>query len=326
LQNGRDSKYVSWFNIYSFPVVMRPKPNYECWWGYASLPKLMTQNPEVKKHIFEVTEYWTNKGIDGWRLDVPNEVPHEFWKQWRQVVRSINKECYIVGELWQDASAWLQGDEFDATMNYKFRDACLRFFAEGKTSANEFGKELVETRALYNDKNNFAMQNLVGSHDTERYLTMCGGDVWKAKLTYLFQMTYFGAPMIYYGDEIGMEGGKDPDCRRPMIWNKKDWNMELYNFVKNLISLRNSSEVLRRGDFEILPSTHDDVFAFQRNYKNQKAIIVINRSQTKKSFNFSIDSTIKQMIECFSNEKISISKNTVSLTIPRRSGKIFLQQ
>ncbi len=324
LKNGRDSKYVYWFNIYSFPVRMRPKPNYECWWGYASLPKLMTQNSEVKKHIFEVTEYWTKKGIDGWRLDVANEVPHEFWKEWRQLVKSINKDCYIVGELWQDASVWLQGDEFDATMNYKFRDACLRFFAEKRSSAKEFGKELMEIRALYKDENNFAMQNLLGSHDTERYLTMCGGDVWKVKLSYLFQMTYFGAPMMYYGDEIGMEGGKDPDCRRTMIWNRSEWNSDLFEFVKNLIALRNSSDALRRGDFAVLPNNNEnDVFIFQRSYQNQIAIIAINRARTKKEIAISVEGNSKNAVEHFSGEKISILKRTIFVTIPGRSGKIF---
>lgn len=325
LQHGKDSKYVSWFNIYSFPVAMKPKPNYECWWGYASLPKLMVQNPEVKKYIFDVTEYWTTKGIDGWRLDVPNEIPHDFWKEWRNVVRAVNNECYIVGELWENASAWLRGDEFDATMNYRFRDACLKFFAEGSISAKQFDKELEGTRRLYRTETNYAMQNLLGSHDTERYLTLCNEDIWRMKLSYLFQMTYIGAPMIYYGDEIGMEGGKDPDCRRTMIWDKKKWNTELHEFVKNLIALRNSSEVLRRGDFLSLQNNkNNDLVIFKRELNNDSAVIVLNRSKKKINVEVSVGEKIQLMTEHFSGETIIPKKSSISTTVPAYSGKIFL--
>ncbi|MFA6457748.1 MAG: glycoside hydrolase family 13 protein, partial [Bacteroidota bacterium] len=221
--NGPSSKFASWFNIYSYPVHAPNKPNYECWWGYGALPKLMVSNPEVKKYLFDMIALWTGK-IDGWRLDVPNELPHEFWKEFRQLVRSLNTECYIVGELWDDASPWLQGDEFDATMNYRFRSACLEYFAHDTLSTSKFDHHLQVTRELYSHENNLAMQNLLGSHDTERFLTLCKGEVWRMKLAVLFQMTYLGAPMIYYGDEIGMEGGKDPDCRRCMIWDESHWN------------------------------------------------------------------------------------------------------
>ncbi len=324
LLNGMSSKYASWFNIFSFPVVMKPKPNYECWWGYASLPKLMVQNPEVKKHIFEVTEYWTKKGIDGWRLDVPNEVSHEFWKEWRNVVRSVNKDCYIVGELWEDASKWLHGDEFDATMNYRFRSSCLKFFAEEKISVKEFDAELETTRNLYRAEVNYAMQNLLGSHDTERYLTMCDKDIAKIQLSYLFQMTYVGAPMIYYGDEIGMEGGKDPDCRRTMIWDKKKWNTKLFESLKNLIALRNSSEVLRRGDFSSIPdNNNEDLFIFKRQLNNDIAFVVINRSKKKRKIEIPLAVKLQSVTEHFSGETISLKKDLISTTVPAYSGKIF---
>ncbi|MDP1676031.1 MAG: glycoside hydrolase family 13 protein [Bacteroidota bacterium] len=325
LKNGKDSKYASWFNIFSFPIAMKPKPNYECWWGHSALPKLMVQNPEVKNYIFEVTEHWTKKGIDGWRLDVPNELPHEFWKEWRTVVRSINKDCYIVGELWEDASPWLLGNEFDATMNYRFRSSCLKFFAEGKISAKEFDKELETTRNLYPRDVNFAMQNLLGSHDTERYLTMCDNDVEKMKLSYLFQMTYVGAPMIYYGDEIGMEGGKDPDCRRTMIWDKKKWNTNLRNFIKKLIAIRTSSSALRQGTFvTLIDESKSRIFAFERQSDNNFAYVLINRSNRKLLAKIPIAKGFKKLKDELSGEQFTVKKETLSLNIPAHSGRIFI--
>ncbi|NUN71346.1 MAG: glycoside hydrolase family 13 protein, partial [Bacteroidetes bacterium] len=148
VKNGDRSPYASWFNIFSWPVKGPREPNYECWWGYGSLPKLMAQHPEVKEYLLSVAKQWTPK-IDGWRLDVANEVPHEFWKEFRTAVRGWNPECYIVGELWEDASPWLQGDEFDATMNYRFRAACLEFFTKDAIDAAGFDAHLTSTRALY---------------------------------------------------------------------------------------------------------------------------------------------------------------------------------
>ncbi len=209
VKNGENSRYIGWYNIYSFPVIVRPSnPNYECWWGSGRLPKLMVENPEVKAHLFEVTKYWTEMGIDGWRLDVPNDIPHEFWVEWRSFVKGINPECYIVGEIWGDASEWLRGDQFDGVMNYEFRKACLDFFCRGTAAPSEFDAQLASTRSHYPAEVNYVLQNLLGSHDTERFLTLCNREVWRLKLAVLFQMTYVGAPMVYYGDEVGWREGR----------------------------------------------------------------------------------------------------------------------
>ncbi|MCX6136013.1 MAG: glycoside hydrolase family 13 protein, partial [Ignavibacteriales bacterium] len=229
---GAVSSYAGWYNIFSYPVQPPSKPNYECWWNYGSLPRLMVQNPDVRNHLFEITRYWTELGVDGWRLDVANEIPHAFWKDWRKLVKSINPDCYITGEIWTDASAWLQGDEFDAVMNYRFREACLDYFVRGTISGTAFVAALNHVRSTAPEESAFAMQNLLGSHDTERILTFCRDDVGTERLAVLMQMTYVGAPMVYYGDEIGMTGGKDPDCRRTMIWDESRWNTELRTYYK----------------------------------------------------------------------------------------------
>lgn len=326
---GNASPYASWFNIYSFPVNDARHPNYECWWGHGSLPKLMVEHPDVKKYLFEVTRYWTEKGIDGWRLDVPNELPHEFWKEWRTLVRSINPDCYIVGELWQDASPWLKGDEFDATMNYRFRQACIDYFAHDKITAQQFIALLQDIRNAYPAECNYAMQNLLGSHDTERYLTICNGEDWRVLLTALFQMTYLGAPMIYYGDEIGMEGKTDPDCRRCMNWDTKRWNTVLYENIKKLSAIRTGSTALRRGTFEEIRETrqtHPDVVAFRRHYRSESVIVVINKGKKTRILSVPVDRGINSATEALSGNRVPVVDGKLEVSVKNGSGVILLMK
>ncbi len=324
VKNGATSNYASWFNIYSFPVSSPSKPNYECWWGIGSLPKLMVQNPEVKQYLFDVIKPWTDR-VDGWRLDVPNEVPHKFWKEFRAKVKMWNPHCYIVGELWEDASPWLKGDEFDATMNYRFRSACLDYFAYDKITTAQFDKRLEETRNLYHKNNNLVMQNLLGSHDTERYLTLCQGEFWRMKLSVLLQMTYIGAPMIYYGDEIGMEGGKDPDCRKTMIWNEKKWDTELLELYKKLIRIRHASPALRRGTFKtILADNATKTFAFERQLNSHLAYVAINRRDKMMNVELPVHPLVKEVTDELTGEKFVAKDEILIISVPSRSARIFL--
>ncbi|HXG01294.1 MAG TPA: glycoside hydrolase family 13 protein [Bacteroidota bacterium] len=280
-KNGRTSRYVNWFNIYSFPVSSPRKPNYECWWNLGDLPKLMTHHPEVRRYLFGVTEHWMQFGIDGWRLDVPNEISHSFWIEWRKLVKRLNPEAYIVGEIWDDGSPWLQGDQFDGVMNYRFRKACVEFFARRTTKASEFDRSLAVTRSLYPEQVNYTVQNLLGSHDTERFLTLCNGNKAAMKLAWLFQMTYLGAPMVYYGDEVGMTGGKDPGCRGTMIWDDDKQDRDLLNTMRYFISLRNSYSVFRGGTFEAcLVDDARNLYGYWRRTPDGRlgALVVLNNS------------------------------------------------
>lgn len=324
VKNGAQSQYASWFNVYSYPVSSPRHPNYECWWGIGSLPKLMVQNPAVKEYLFSVARFWTGK-IDGWRLDVPDEIPHEFWKEWRKVVRDVNPDCYIVGELWFDASPWLKGDEFDATMNYRFRSACLDYFAHDALTPSQFLNRLEKVRSSYTADHNFAMLNLLDSHDTERFLTLAGKDTWRVKQASLFQMTYLGAPMVYYGDEIGMEGGKDPDCRRCMVWETSRWNDELLSHYRTLIDIRKRSVALRRGSFTVL-STDDNqgLMIYKRSGFGQNAYIVINNSNAQTAVKIPVDRADGEGQDAVTEETFSIHQNVMSVDVPEKSGRIFL--
>lgn len=324
VKNGADSPYASWFNIFSYPVQPPSKPNYECWWGYGSLPKLMVMNPDVKKYLFEMTKHWTSR-VDGWRLDVPNEIPHEFWKEWRNYIKGLKDQCYLTGEIWDDASAWLHDDEFDGVMNYRFRQSCLDYFATDKISTSEFDTSLAKVRATYSEQHNLVLQNLLGSHDTERIKTLCGNEMWRVMLAYFFQMTYLGAPMIYYGDEIGMEGGKDPDCRRTMIWDKTLWNNDLREWIKKLIAIRHSSPALRRGTFSTL-KTNDkkETYIFERRLNSNFAYVAFNRSEREQHEEFSVQNQITEMKDEITGEKYLPKDSKVTITIPPRSGSIFI--
>ncbi len=254
-ERGRESPYAGWFHVDEFPVKAQPESNYETFaTGIASMPKLRTGNPAVRDYLLGVARYWIEAcDIDGWRLDVANEVDHVFWREFRRVVRAAKPSAAIVGEVWHDALPWLLGDQFDGVTNYPVREACLEFFARGRLDARGFSQALTRNLFAYPRQALQASWNLLGSHDTERFLTACGGDVRKTALAAVFLMTWVGVPLIYYGDEVGMEGGGDPDCRRPMNWDWRGGRGEaLCALYKRLIRLRRETPALRRGEARIV--------------------------------------------------------------------------
>lgn len=329
VKNEKNSRYLHWYKVHSFPVQLPPaKPNYEAWWGIGDLPKLMTDEPDVRKYLFDATRKWTEMGIDGWRLDVPNEMSHDFWIEWRKLVKSINPDCYIVGEIWEDASPWLKGDQFDAVMNYLFRDAVNLYFVFNKINIHQFDSILSIPRK-YPLESQYALQNLLGSHDTERFLTLTGGNIEKVKLAVLFQMTYIGAPMIYYGDEIGMMGGKDPDCRRTMLWDTLRWNRDLQNYYKKLINIRNQFPSLRRGNFNtILKDQKNNIYAFTRETQNEKAIIILNNSNECKNLKLiSPFKSVKTWNDVLSRKKYKQENTIINIkNIPPMNGIILISR
>ena len=231
LENGPESAYLDWFTVEDWPL--RPygskQPNYRCWWGNPALPKFNTNTPAVREFLWDVGRHWIEFGIDGWRLDVPGEIDDDaFWREFRRRVKAANPEAYIVGEVWGDADRWLQGDQFDAVMNYGVARAALGFFAAQtfdreyrpggfhlhEMGARQFVREIERQTKRYPWPIVQTQLNLLDSHDTARFITQAGGDRSALALALLFLMTIPGAPCIYYGTEIGMAGGPDPDCRR----------------------------------------------------------------------------------------------------------------
>lgn len=329
-EKGIRSVYRNWYNFHGFPVGSPDNPNYDCWWGHGSLPKLMTGNPAVRTYLYGVTRKWMMLGIDGWRLDVANEVPPEFWIGWRKHVKQINPDAYIIAEIWDNAAPWLRGDQFDATMNYRFRTACIDFFIARSRSVSSFDSLLAAQRNDYRPEVNFALQNLLGSHDTERFLTLAGGDVSAVQLAVLFQMTYVGAPMVYYGDEVGMTGGKDPGCRGTMVWDPERQNTSLLDFTKRVIKVRRAHPVWRRGLFETLRI--DDsrgLYVFSRRYHGAQGIVVLNTGPKPAVVRLpGAGFERRECREVFPQTRTLRREKSgdVVVTVPGRTGAIYLQE
>ena len=253
MELGKNSPYVDWFHVHGWPLhAYSGKPNYDCWWGYPALPKFNTDNPDVRDYLFSVGEYWMKRGIDGWRLDVPNEIDDDsFWQEFRRRIKAINPDAYIVGEIWDEPSRWLQGDQFDGVMNYQFRKAVLAYlFDEKPIDVAEFAKRLQDA---FPEGRFGVPMNLLGSHDTIRLASLPCSNLQRVKLALALLFFLPGAPCIYYGEEIGMLGGKDPDNRRAFPWDEfpEMQKAPIYDYLKSLIALRNKERVLRDGSLEI---------------------------------------------------------------------------
>lgn len=280
LKKGRESEYRDWYYIKEYPVVVRDNPPYEAWFGFPSMPKLNVENPQVQAHLFGALDYWKREAdIDGWRLDVANEVSPAFWRKFRSQVKSESPDMWIVGEVWGDGNPWLGGDQWDSIMGYQFRDAALGFVARGETKPSQFVNRLFYVYESYPPQVSRSLMNLLGSHDTARFLTECKGDQNLARLGASLLMTWPGSPSIYYGDELGMEGGPDPDNRRGMRWDLESSSNQMLSHYRKLVHLRRQSPALRAGNPVRL--TVDDktgTLAFGRILDQDAALIAVNRS------------------------------------------------
>ncbi|HEX8981745.1 MAG TPA: glycoside hydrolase family 13 protein [Ktedonobacterales bacterium] len=271
LEHGMASPYWGWFDVTDEPADPKLR-NYRTFAKAPHMPRLMTGNPEVQAYLFERASRWMRMGIAGWRLDVADEVDSSFWRAFRRDMRAINPEAYFVGEISYDAVRWLEGDQFDGVMNYPVLHAALRFVAPpengGTTSApldaSGFLDAVSQIRTWYPGWANTAALNALSTHDIPRFLTEMGGDVDRFLLGLTFMMTYEGIPMIYYGDEVGMEGGADPDNRRPMIWEPERQNHRLLEQVRALTRLRRERPALRGSGFRPIRLAKPSVAAYLR--------------------------------------------------------------
>ena len=318
LENGIASPYLDWFYfdedrlragewLEAYPSPERAHRTghdhdsfhglgYRAWWDLPALPKFNTDTVAVRRFLLDVARHWIAFGVDGWRLDVPQEINDDkFWQAFRREVKTVNPEAYIVGEIWSDAHRWLQGDQFDAVMNYAFNRACLGFFggeqldtsqrpggfAVEPLGAGQFADVIDRMLTLYDWDVTRSQLNLLSSHDEPRFLTMVGGDGSAMRLATLFQMTFPGAPCVYYGDEIGMEGGPDPDCRRAFPWEEDRWDQRLLGWFRNAIHLRHEHPALRHGAFERLHvDDRHSLYAFARRGERETLVVVLNCGST----------------------------------------------
>jgi cyclomaltodextrinase / maltogenic alpha-amylase / neopullulanase len=350
LENGPHSPWLDWFSIEGWPLSAysgEQPANYSAWWGLRALPRLNTDNPQVREFIMRIAEYWLRFGIDGWRLDVPNEIHAEgFWAEFRQRVKAINPEAYIVGEIWSDASRWLQGDQFDAVMNYLWTGPTIAFTAQNRVdpalvkgrdyntippiNAMSYASKLDWLERLYPREVHLAQLNLLDSHDTARLLSVVQGDKASVHLATLLLMTYPGAPSIFYGDEIGLPGASDPDCRRSFPWDHPEqWDVEVFTYHKQLIALRHAHPALRTGSWHRVYADLD-VFAFVRMSGEERILVMVNVAEEDRT-------VLAPIAELFTNQRplVAIYGNATAridemglleLTIPARSGGICIEE
>ena len=281
-RRGPASPYHEWFNLRGYPVEAGPACNYETFAnGVWQMPKLRTDRAEVREYLVGVAEQWTRElKIDGWRLDVGADADPGFWREFRHRIRAVNPEALIIGEVWHDASAFLQGDQMDAIMNYTWQYLCVDFFARRAMDVRSFVEVMNRQRMWYRESVTSACWNLLDSHDRMRFLTACGRDKSSLKLATVFQFTALGVPYIYYGAEIGMEGGEDPDCRRCMPWREEEWDRDLLVHYKGLVHLRRDNRVFSHGrQVDLIADPKTGLYAFVRASGSEYALVCLNTGE-----------------------------------------------
>lgn len=342
LEHGPLSAWLDWFIVEGWPVSAYDgsKPaNYVSWADNRALPQFNHDNPQVREYIMQIGEYWLKKGIDGWRLDVPNEVKAPgFWQEFRSRVKAINPDAYIVGEIWEDSQQWLDGTQFDGVMNYLFTAPTIAFAAGDRVimefvespsyypypalSAPEYAEKIQQLLALYPWEIQLTQLNLLNSHDTARLLTIAGGDRASVELSTLLLFTFPGAPSIFYGDEVGLPGGLDPDCRRGFP-KEKNWDLEVLNYHKQLIAVRNQYAALRTGDYRVLYA-QGGVYVFSRSLGTEQLIVAVNVDTTPAAITVEFaDLQTRPENLLYGKGRVLWQGNRLELDIPSRTGCII---
>lgn len=327
-ENEETSAYKDWFHVHRFPLNAYgtgDAENFDGWWKFKSLPKFNTNNPQVRQYIFDVARYWIERGADGWRLDVPNEIDDDvFWAEFRHIVKTTNRDACIIGEIWTADPRWVGDGHCDGLMHYPLRAAILDCLT-GRQTVTWFANAVEHLYNLYPRENTFSMFLTMGTHDTERALTMLGGSLDKLKLAFLFQFAWPGAPSIYYGDEVGLEGGKDPECRGAFPWEPSDWKGDLRPWVQNLIAIRASQASLRRGDYaRVTVDEATGLYAFTRSLGEEKTLVVLNTSGKQKEFTISVQEfwsdghPVRSLID---HRPLSVHRGKITIKLPAYSGQ-----
>lgn len=290
VKNGAKSQYADWFYRLEHPVIRSEKrgekPRYSCFAYSHKMPKWNTSNPDVRAYFMEVCRYWLKEfGIDGWRLDVANEVDREFWREFKRVSRASNPQSVLIGEVWESAETWLNGDMFDSTMNYSFRRICLDFFGQGKIGTEVFHDRVAKMLLRYRTSSLRVQLNLLDSHDVNRFLSDCQGDENRFKLAEVFLFTSPGIPCVFYGDELGMDGDTESALRGPMPWERA--GLGYSDFFRRLIALRKQNPVLTYGKFRLVRKNEAGLYIFSRSDEEKELIICLNNSAEK--FDISAD-------------------------------------
>lgn len=325
---SKESKYSSWYNFKNYPN------EYDCWWGVKSMPNVNENEESYMDYIIRdkdsVINKWMNYGVKGWRLDVVDELPNKFLDELRKETLKANNESILIGEVWEDASnkisynerrKYLLGNQLNGVTGYVFKNIILDFLTYKINSSDVYNKFMTikENYPKYAFKSNL---NLLGTHDTPRILTELNEDKELLNLAVAIQMTFEGVPYVYYGDEAGMTGGKDPDNRKTYPWKNED--KELIAFYKKMIKDRNNNEVLSRGDTTFLNLENEDVFAYIRHMENSQeneVLVIVNRSNNENTVSINLKEVYKSIKSA--EEEYELIDNKVYIRLEPKSFKIL---
>ncbi|MEL6491722.1 MAG: glycoside hydrolase family 13 protein [Cyanobacteria bacterium J06621_3] len=341
LENGDKSPWLDWFKVNAWPLAAyddsQPN-NYEAWWNLPALPQFNHDNTAAREYIMRVGEYWIAQGADGWRLDVPEEVKTPgFWAEFRSRIKAINPDAYIVGEIWTDASEWLQGDQFDGVMNYLFTGPAIAFTAQHnadtsltdsvayptypRLDAKAYAEKIDALLNLYDWEIQQTQLNLLSSHDVVRAFTMMGEDISSMILATLLLMTFPGAPSIYYGDEVGVTGKRDPDCRKAFP-KEENWNRPILQVYQDLIALRSAHKALRIGKYQTL-AAEGNCYVFARMLEAEMVVVAVNVGETAVQVRLA-DIAVKNGEVLYGDGTVEwLGDRTAMLEISARSGLVL---
>lgn len=336
IKNQANSAYKDWFYVERFPVSVKNPPDYWGWWGIPYMPKLNHNTAAVREYLRKVIVDWTKRvPLAGWRLDVANEVPDIFWQEFRADVKAQNPQAVIIGEIWDEAGHWLQGDMFDSVMNYPWRGAILDFVAHRRITPSQFDSRLQVLHLRYPRQVLYAMYNMLSSHDTPRLRRECQGDMDRVRLAFMLQMTAIGAPAIYYGDEIGMDGAGTPDNRRPMKWELNQEEQALLNYVRSLIQARRNLPALRRGEWHTLRTDDKQgVYAYARVMTGSSPVLVVlNNGSTQAEVNVPVPNKEVRKWKVYLHSRDTnatavypVENGQLRLSIPAMTGLLFVPE
>ena len=323
--NNEDSSYRSWYTFDDSKV------GYKCWWGIKDLPNVNELEPSYMNYIIKdedsVLNKWTKMGVKGWRLDVVDELPDEFVTEFKKELKNFENDSVLIGEVWEDASnkisygqrrRYLLGKQLDSAMGYPFRKGILSFL-KGEIASYELNDLYMNIKENYPPDAFKANLNLLGTHDVRRVKTELDNDKDMIKLAVLAQMTFEGVPYIYYGDEAGLVGDKDPDNRRTYPWKNED--NEMIDFYRNSIQTRHRIKSLLKGETNFIYTEDDDVFAYERfinEVEEDSCLIIINRSKEYKYIDFDLDYDLLDEIG------IKYTPGDYGVTLEKENGKFVI--
>lgn len=325
LAKGANSAYRDWFFPYSLPLQRGPKPNYECFAYFDFMPKLNTGNPEVMQYFQKVGRYWIEEfDIDGWRLDVANEIDHNFWREFRKAIRSVKNDAVLIAEIWDDARSFLEGEQFDGAMNYNLTFAIVDAIAKQEISAEALAWRSSYLLMRYPEAMQQAQMNLIDSHDVPRFLALAHDNVDKLKLAALFLLTHVGAPLIFYGDEQGISGLAEIDYRKPMIWQNE--NTDLFVYYQKLIALRKTYITAILTDYQIYqadPATI--VYGCQEKGKGLLAVLNLSNSKQKRTIKLqdNMPKFAETVDDYFTGQSYKLQNNTLEVELAPYSSAVF---